>query len=182
MARESEREKEEPNHTWMFYTGLQSYETELHFHSYVNPMPTTQWQQQQPAYTVYSLRLHVSYVHSRASDLITRRLANTAFSGCECDVWHACLDVWLTYDIKVRDYLSRITVILSMHKYILIWNVRAMLGLCFLLCLRIISLAPSILPCVSVIDLILCNMLWNFRCIKLLFMRDITSNICNTRF
>lgn len=78
-------------------TGLQSYETELHFHSYVNPMPTTQWQQQQPAYTVHLSRLHVSYVHSRASDLITGRRSRTRrvwmwrtarVPWCMTDVWY----------------------------------------------------------------------------------------------
>lgn len=78
MVKERERERERgriiPECS---ITGLQSYKTELHFHSYVNPMPTTQWQQQQPAYTVHLLRLHVSYVHSRASDLITGRRSRT---------------------------------------------------------------------------------------------------------
>jgi len=57
---------------------------------------------------------------------------------CECDTLRtrAFWCMWLTYDVKVRDYLSRLS---YAHKYILIWNI-------FLGCLLSFLLSPSPSP------------------------------------
>lgn len=129
MVKERERERKGPNHTWMFYYRLTIVWNRTSF-SFIckSDAYDTMTAAAAGVYRAFVTVACIICAFARERFNYGKALANTACSGCECDVRHACLDVWLTYDIRIRDYLSQITVILSMHKYILIWNVRAMLS------------------------------------------------------